>query len=86
MNNFDASFFRGYCAELREDDPTVLPSTGSPFKIRAGLTETQYIELSAALLESSAVKRLELDVYALTEGSAQAIGKYLRASKRLVSV
>jgi Ran GTPase-activating protein (RanGAP) involved in mRNA processing and transport len=86
MTTYASSVFSGFCAELREDDPTVLPSTGNPFKIRAGLTETQYIELSAALLESSAVKRLELDVYALTEGSAQAIGRYLRASKCLVSV
>jgi Ran GTPase-activating protein (RanGAP) involved in mRNA processing and transport len=86
MTTYASSVFSGFCADLREDDPTVLPSTGSPFKIRAGLTESQYIELSAALLESSAVKRLELDVYALTEGSAQAIGKYLRASKFLVSV
>jgi Ran GTPase-activating protein (RanGAP) involved in mRNA processing and transport len=85
-NRNSSSDFLTFCAKLRDDDPTVLPSADSPFKIRSGLTETQYIELSAALLESSAVKHLELDAFALTEGSATAIGKYLRTSKRLVSV
>jgi Ran GTPase-activating protein (RanGAP) involved in mRNA processing and transport len=84
--NIISSTFLDFCTKLRDDDPTVLPSADMPFRIRCGLSETEHIGLSDALLESRAVKRLELEVLGFTERSAKAIGKYLRSSKHLVSV
>jgi hypothetical protein len=78
-----SSAFLEFCAKVRNDDPSILPQLGKPFKIRR-LSEREGLELADALLENNSITYLELmktDYY--TKSSAQAMAKYVRTRNRL---
>jgi hypothetical protein len=77
-----SSTFLEFCAKVRNDDTSVLPEPGRPFKIRH-LSEKEDIELADALLENTSVTYLELETEKCTKSSAEAMAKYVRTSKRL---
>jgi hypothetical protein len=66
---FLSSTFLDFCVKVRNNDPSILPAVGRPFKI---------IELADALLENSSATYL-----ALMRSSAEAMAKYVRTSNRL---
>jgi Ran GTPase-activating protein (RanGAP) involved in mRNA processing and transport len=74
--------FLDFCSKVRKDDPSVLPEPGKPFKIRQ-MCEREDMELADALLENSRVTYLDLETKKYTKSSAEAMTKYVRASKRL---
>jgi hypothetical protein len=49
-----SSMFLELCVKVRNNDPSILPALGKPFKIRL-LTEKEHMELADALLENSSV-------------------------------
>jgi hypothetical protein len=71
-----SSTFLEFCAKVRNDDPSILPEPGKPFKIRE-LSEREYVELADALLENNSVTYLELEKH-YTKSSAEAMAKYVR--------
>jgi hypothetical protein len=73
--------FLEFCAKVRNNDPSILPQLGMPFRIR-NLSEREYIELADALLENNSVTYLELETY-YTKSSAEAMAKYVSTSKYL---
>jgi Ran GTPase-activating protein (RanGAP) involved in mRNA processing and transport len=77
-----SSTFLDFCVKVRNDDPSVLPGPGKPFKIRH-LSEKEDMELADALLENNSVTYLELETERYTKSSAEAMAKYVRTSKRL---
>jgi hypothetical protein len=77
-----SSTFLDFCAKVRNNDPSILPELGKPFKIRR-LSERKDMELADALLENTSVTSLELETDKYTKGSAEAMAKYIRTSKRL---
>jgi Leucine-rich repeat (LRR) protein len=74
--------FLKFCAKVRNNDPSILPKLGKPFKI-GPLSEGESIEVADALLENTSVKYLELEVADYTATSAKAMAKYLRTSTHL---
>jgi hypothetical protein len=74
--------FVEFCAKVRNNDPSILPRVGEPFKIRH-LSENEHIELADALLKNNSVTSLELGAYKYTKISAEAMAEYVRSSKRL---
>jgi Ran GTPase-activating protein (RanGAP) involved in mRNA processing and transport len=72
--------FLEFCAKVRKDDPSILPESGEPFKIRH-VSEKEGLELADALLENANVTCLELGTATVSFGEAMA--KYVRTSKRL---
>jgi hypothetical protein len=74
-----SSTFLEFCAKVRNNDPSILPEAGRPFKIFHRLSEKEDTELADALLENTNVTYLELG----TKISAEAMAKYVRTSKRL---
>jgi hypothetical protein len=79
-----SSAFLEACAKVRNNDPSIMPELGKPFKIRR-LSEREGIELADALLENTSVTYLELVTAEYTKSSAEAMAKYVRSSKRLQS-
>jgi hypothetical protein len=77
-----SSVFIDFCSKVRNDDPSVLPELGKPFKIRH-LSEKEDMELADALLENTSVTHLQLWTKKYTKGSAEAMAKCIRASKCL---
>jgi Ran GTPase-activating protein (RanGAP) involved in mRNA processing and transport len=77
-----SSTFLEFCVKVRNNDPSILPESGKPFKIRC-LSEREHVELADALLENSSVTYLELETAKYTKSSAEAMAKYVRTSKRL---
>jgi hypothetical protein len=77
-----SSTFLEFCAKVRNDDPSILPELGKPFKIR-DLSEREYMELADALLENTSVTYLQFATLNYTKSSAEAMAKYVRTSKRL---
>jgi Ran GTPase-activating protein (RanGAP) involved in mRNA processing and transport len=76
--------FLEFCAKVRNNDPSILPELGQPFKIRCmSMSEKEQMELSEALLENNRVTYLELDTRNYTKSSAEAMANYVRSSKRL---
>jgi hypothetical protein len=76
--------FLEFCAKVRNNDSSILPELGKPFRIRR-LSEREYMELADALLENTSVTYLELmDIDYFTKSSAEAMAKYVRTSKRLL--
>jgi Ran GTPase-activating protein (RanGAP) involved in mRNA processing and transport len=75
--------FLGYCNQLRENDPTVLPRDNLPFKIGPRLSEREHIELADALTHNTRVQRIFMELDDYSERSAQAMAEYFRASKVL---
>jgi Ran GTPase-activating protein (RanGAP) involved in mRNA processing and transport len=74
--------FLDFCVKVRNNDPSILPEIGKPFKIRR-MCEREGIEVADALLENNSVTYLELETANYTKSSAQAMAKYVRTSKRL---
>jgi Ran GTPase-activating protein (RanGAP) involved in mRNA processing and transport len=74
--------FLEFCAKVRNNDPSILPELGKPFRIRR-LSEREYMELADALLENNSVTYLQLHAENHTKSSAEAMAKYVRTSKRL---
>jgi hypothetical protein len=78
-----SSTFLEFCVKVRNNDPSILPELGKPFRIRP-LSEREHMELADALLENTSVTYLQLmDIDTFTKRSAEAIAKYVRTSKRL---
>jgi Ran GTPase-activating protein (RanGAP) involved in mRNA processing and transport len=75
--------FLKFCAQVRNNDPSILPEPGQPFKIRHSLSEKEGIKLADALLENTSVTYLELRTEKYTKNSAEAMAKYVRTSKHL---
>jgi hypothetical protein len=55
-----SSQFLEFCAKVRNNDPSILPDLGKPFKIDR-LSEREGIELFDALLESTNITYLQLE-------------------------
>jgi hypothetical protein len=55
-----SSAFLDFCSKIRNNDPSILPALGKPFKIRL-MCEREGIELADALLESTSVTYLKLE-------------------------
>jgi hypothetical protein len=79
---FLSSTFLECCVKVRNNDPSILPVPGDPFKIRH-LSEKEGIELADALLENTSVTYLGLETAKYTKSSAEAMAKYVRTSKHL---
>jgi hypothetical protein len=77
-----SSTFLEFCSKVRNNDPSILPECGKPFKIRP-MCEREGMELADALLESISVTFLELVPEKYTKSSAEAMAKYVRTSKYL---
>jgi Ran GTPase-activating protein (RanGAP) involved in mRNA processing and transport len=77
--------FLEICAKVRNNDPSLSPNRGKPFRFPS-LSENEGIKLADALLENKSVTYLELDMDSYTIISAEAMAEYLRASKCLQSV
>jgi Ran GTPase-activating protein (RanGAP) involved in mRNA processing and transport len=77
-----SSTFLEFCVKVRNNDPSIMPELGEPFKIRP-LNEGASIELTDALLENTSVRYLELGTDKYTKSSAEAMAKFLRSSKQL---
>jgi hypothetical protein len=76
--------FLEFCAQVRNNDPSILPEPGKPFKIRQRhLSEKEDIELADAVLENTSVTYLELKTQDYTKRSAEAMAKYVRTSKHV---
>ncbi len=74
--------FLEFCAKVRNNDPSILPEIGRPFKIRP-LSEKEDIELANALMQNNNVTYLALSTDSYTKVSAEAMAKYVRTSIRL---
>jgi hypothetical protein len=72
-----SSAFLDFCGKVRNDDPSILPVSGMPFKI-GFLREKEDMELADALLENSSIIYLELMIERYTKSSAEAMAKYIR--------
>jgi Ran GTPase-activating protein (RanGAP) involved in mRNA processing and transport len=77
-----SSTFLEFCAKVRNNDSSILPELGEPFKIRL-LRERLGIELADALLENTNITFLELETAKYTKRSAESMAKYVRTSKHL---
>jgi Ran GTPase-activating protein (RanGAP) involved in mRNA processing and transport len=75
--------FLEFCANVRNNDPSVLPEFGRPFRIVCRSGEKEDIELADALLENNNVKYLELHTTKYRNLSAEAMAEYVRTSKHL---
>jgi hypothetical protein len=78
-----SSTFLEFCAKVRNNDPTVLPEFGEPFRIRRSMHERESMELADALLENNSVTYIELDAEMYKKSYAEAMAKYIRTSKQL---
>jgi hypothetical protein len=76
------SILTDFCTKMRNNDPSILPEQSEPLRI-GRLSEKEYMEFADALLENTNVTYLELRIVAYTKGSAKAMAKYMRTSKRL---
>jgi hypothetical protein len=77
-----SSEFLEFTVKVRNNDPSVLPDPGKPFRI-SHLIEKAGIELADALLENTNVTYLDLTTGHYTKSVAAAMAKYVRTSKRL---
>jgi Ran GTPase-activating protein (RanGAP) involved in mRNA processing and transport len=77
-----SSPFLKFCAQVRNNDPSILPEPGKPLRIRHS-SDKEDIELADALLENTNVTYLELEAGLYTKSSPEAMAKYIRTSKRL---
>jgi hypothetical protein len=78
-----SSTFLEFCAKVRNNDLSILPEAGRPFRIR-DLTEKEVMELADALPENNSVTYLELmKTDTLTKVSVEAMAKYVCTNKHL---
>jgi hypothetical protein len=77
-----SSEFLEFTVKVRNNDPSVLPDPGQPFRI-SHLSEREGIELTDALLENTRITYLDLTTGHYTKSSAEAMAKYVRTSKHL---
>jgi Ran GTPase-activating protein (RanGAP) involved in mRNA processing and transport len=73
------------CAQLRANDPSVLPE-GPNEVFQPHVPESCRLEIAEALLQNTIVRRIALDLQHYSELSADAMAKYLAQSKRLLYV
>jgi hypothetical protein len=74
--------FLDFCVNVRNNNPSILPELGEPFRI-CRLSEKEDVELADALLENTNVTSLEMEMDHHTKCSAEAMAKYVRTSKHL---
>jgi hypothetical protein len=74
--------FLEFCTKVRNNDPSILPEPGEPFRIHL-FSEKEDMELAHALLENINVTYLDLEMEHPTKSSAEAMAKYVRTSKFL---
>jgi Ran GTPase-activating protein (RanGAP) involved in mRNA processing and transport len=77
-----SSAFLDVCSKVRNNDPSILPEVGEPFKIRH-MAEREFLELADALLENTSITYLQLETAVYKKRTAEAMAKYLRTSKHL---
>jgi Ran GTPase-activating protein (RanGAP) involved in mRNA processing and transport len=77
-----SSPFRKFCAQVRNNDPSILPKPGQPLRIRT-LSEKEDMELADALTENTNVTYLKLEAGLYTKCSTEAMAKFVRTSKHL---
>jgi Ran GTPase-activating protein (RanGAP) involved in mRNA processing and transport len=77
-----SSTFVDICFKVRNNDPSILPEPGKPFRI-IEMREKEYTELADALLENTNVAYIQLETDDYTKCSAEAMAKYVRTSKSL---
>jgi hypothetical protein len=77
-------FFLDFLRKIRNNDPSILPEAGKPFKIPR-MCESEGIELAGALLENTSVTYLQLETrnYEKKVAFAEAMAKYVRTSRHL---
>jgi Ran GTPase-activating protein (RanGAP) involved in mRNA processing and transport len=73
------------CAQLRTDDPSVLPEGYYEF-FEPDVPNSCRLEIAEALLQNTVVRRIGLEIKDYDEGSAKAMAKYLAQSKHLLAV
>jgi Ran GTPase-activating protein (RanGAP) involved in mRNA processing and transport len=74
---------REFCNQVRNNDPSILPESGRPFRIQRRLNERGVTELARALLENRNVTDLHFGTAKYTERSAMAMAMFLHTSERL---
>ena len=74
--------FLEFCSKVRNNDPSIMPEPGEPFKIRR-ICEREGIELADALLENNMVTYIELSTEYYPTISAAAMAHYVRTLTRL---
>jgi hypothetical protein len=79
----DGDSFLEFCVKVRNNDPSILPTLGEPFKIRPLSEKEDMEQLANALLENTSVTYLQLRTEKCTKRSAEALAKYVRTSKCL---
>jgi hypothetical protein len=77
-----SSAFLELCGKVRNNDRSLLPDLGEPFKIR-DMREREGMELADALLEDTSITYLELVKGRYTDVYGEAMAKYVRTSQRL---
>jgi Ran GTPase-activating protein (RanGAP) involved in mRNA processing and transport len=77
-----SSTFLDFCSKVRNNDPSILPALGEPFKIRH-MCEREGIVLADALLKNTSITYLELETGKYTKSFAEAMAEYVRSSKHL---
>jgi Ran GTPase-activating protein (RanGAP) involved in mRNA processing and transport len=71
-----------FCDKVRNNDPSILPSVGTPFSVGL-MREKNALKLADALLENTSVTYIKLQAETYTKRTAEAMAKYVRTSKRL---
>jgi Ran GTPase-activating protein (RanGAP) involved in mRNA processing and transport len=77
-----SSTFLEFCAKVRNNDCSIPPEPGQPFRVRY-LSEKEDMELADALLKNTNITYLQLGTANYTKSSAEAMAKYVRTSKCL---
>jgi hypothetical protein len=73
------------CAQLRTNDPSVLPEGPNDF-FEPDVPDSCRLEVAEALLQNIIVRRISLEIEDYGELSANAMAKYLTQSKHLLAV
>jgi hypothetical protein len=73
------------CAQLRSNDPSVLPARPSDF-LELDVPDSSCLEVAEALAQNTNVRRIGLDAKTYTKLSADTMAKYLAQSKHLLAV
>jgi hypothetical protein len=77
-----SSTFLEFCAQVRNNDSSILPEPGEPFKIFL-LRDQEVMELGDALLKNTSITYLKLETVKYTKRHAEAMAKYVRTSNCL---
>jgi Ran GTPase-activating protein (RanGAP) involved in mRNA processing and transport len=80
-----ASLVPRLCAQLRTNDPSVLPE-GPNMVFQPHVPDSCRLEIAEALAQNTIVRRIGLEIQHYSQLSADAMAKYLAQSKRLLYV